>query len=172
MITECQFFSDILDLMKSDLKISVRDINIIYNYMSLYNNFRSYIEENFININNSNLSKLIEFIKKIDKKYKKDIILILEKMKYILTLNNNTIIVESPSEISSENKDNIVYLLSCNNIEVRDIKYLVNSKQEELNETIIIKVGHFILKLSFINFIMKNIQDKKSINLWQFVYEQ
>lgn len=171
MITEYQLLCDLVSLFKTNDKLSIKDLNNIYEYMILYNNFKSYVYNNHINIFHGEIIKIIELFKKLDKKYKENIIYIIERVKYLIS-NNNSIVVESNEEINNINKEKISQLLLHNNFDVKNIKYLVKNDQLELNEIIIIRIGNFVLKLSFINFIMQNIQDKKSTNFWQFVYEQ
>ncbi|BCL65791.1 hypothetical protein IOLA_159 [uncultured bacterium] len=171
MITEYQLLCGLVSLFKTNDKLSIKDLNSIYEYMILYNNFKSYIDNNHINIFHGEIIKIVELFKKLDKKYKANIIYILERVKYLIS-NNNSIVVESNEEINNINKEKILQLLLKNNFDIKNIKYLVKNDQLELNEIIIIRIGNFVLKLSFINFIMQNIQDKKSTNFWQFVYEQ
>lgn len=175
MITEYQLLCNLILLTKTDSKNTIKGINIINNYMLSYNNFRAYVDNNHINIINNNIINVIELVKKLDKKYKSKILYILEKIRNIALQNNrNKVVVESCEEIDNLNKFCILNLLANNNIEIEanKIEYVIKKNETNLDQIITIKVGNFALKLSFINFIMQNIQEKKSTNFWQFVYEQ
>lgn len=175
MITEYQLLCNLILLTKTEEKKTIKGINIIVNYMLSYNNFRSYVDNNHINIINNSIINVIELVKKLDKKYRHKILYILEKTKNTALHNNrNKVVVESCEEIDDTNKLCILSLLAANNLEVenKNIEYVVNSKNRNLDQIIVIKISNFVLKLSFMNFIMQNIQEKKSTNFWQFVYEQ
>lgn len=173
MITDQQLIYGIIMQFKSYEKVTVKSINSIINYMLMYRNFRLFVDQNRIDLDSSNVSiDIIDLLKKLDCKYRKNVLYILEKAKNIISNNKRKIIVESYEELTKENKTLISSLLFNNSVNIENIEYVTNTNHNLDNNILVIKMGNFIVKLSFLNFIMQNIQDKKSLNFWQFVYEQ
>lgn len=173
MITDQQLIYGIIMQFKSYEKVTVKSINSIINYMLMYRNFRLFVDQNRIDLDSSNVSiDIIDLLKKLDCKYRKNVLYILEKAKNIISNNKRKIIVESYEELTKENKTLISSLLFNNSVNIENIEYVTNTNHNLDNNILVIKMGNFIVKLSLLNFIMQNIQDKKSLNFWQFVYEQ
>ncbi len=156
MITDQQLIYGIIMQFKSYEKVTVKSINSIINYMLMYRNFRLFVDQNRIDLDSSNVSiDIIDLLKKLDCKYRKNVLYILEKAKNIISNNKRKIIVESYEELTKENKTLISSLLFNNSVNIENIEYVTNTNHNLDNNILVIKMGNFIVKLSFLLFIYK-----------------